>query len=270
MTCIGAGEQLVTRSWSRHLEDLGRVRRQKTEDKVIAWAQCAWQVKARQEACAQVGPREKLRESEGLKFWQREIPEVQYPILQHFGFPASRRGVAQSVAAFKEHNAHPQARVLMCCSAGLVLSPRSRKVAAQNSRLAFLVNPPLQDEAFLRSLEHLGLKKAFLSSLEFCLTSCTALRSAPLRTKAPARAPAYAALRLPCLYHEDRELVGLVRKAMLGQLRAAIEHRLSNPNTVVPEKCLGHMKESPERPPSPPPPPPPSMGNGIRKWTGNS
>ena len=51
--------------------------------------------------------------------------------------------------------------------------------------------------------------------------------------------PSYAALRLPSLYHEDRELVRLVRQGLLGQLRAAVEHRLSNPNTIVPEKSLG-------------------------------
>ncbi|CAE7941203.1 asd [Symbiodinium necroappetens] len=132
------------------------------------------QVKARQEACAQ----------------------VQYPILQHFGFQPSRRGVAQSVAAFKEHNAHPE-------------------VAARNAKLQFLVNPPAQDEDFKR-----------LMQIQPC-----------------GGEPSYAALRLPSLYHEDRELVRLVRQGLLGQLRAAVEHRLSNPNTIVPEK-LGFLCEA--------------------------
>ena len=71
------------------------------------------QVKARQEACAQAGfgqtVSEQLETSPSMKE-QIVLPlKVQYPILQHFGFQPSRRGVAQSVAAFKEHNAHPEA-----------------------------------------------------------------------------------------------------------------------------------------------------------------
>ena len=62
------------------------------------------------------------------------------------------------------------------------------------------------------------------------------------RIKPSGGAPPYAALRLPSLYHEDRELVRLVRHGLLAQLRAAVEHRLSNPNTIVPEKSLGDTK----------------------------
>ncbi|CAJ1421717.1 unnamed protein product, partial [Effrenium voratum] len=59
---------------------------------------------------------------------------VQFPVLERFGFEGSRKGVAQSVAAFRPFNGHVE-------------------VAERNARMQFLVNPPLQDEEFKKKVQ---------------------------------------------------------------------------------------------------------------------
>jgi len=57
---------------------------------------------------------------------------IQAPVIERFGFEASRRGVAQSVSAFRPLNEHPEIKI-------------------RNSKMSYLVNPSQQESPWIES-----------------------------------------------------------------------------------------------------------------------